>query len=104
MSRPSPVLQPPSLIVGARVQLRRSSPDDAAAVFEAAADPEVMRYLDWPAHRDVDDARVYLEGCAARWAAGTEHHWVIEPRGGGALLGAITCRPSASLSRGSPAN
>lgn len=94
MALPVPPLQPPSLITGVRVQLRRSTPDDAAAVFEAAADPEVMHFLDWPAHRDVEDARAYLQGCAARWAAGTEHHWVIEPRGGGGLLGAITCRPN----------
>lgn len=87
------MLKPPTTLVGAQVRLRRSTPADAQAVFDAAADPAVMRYLEWPAHRSVEDARVYLEGCAQRWASGAEHHWVIEGRAGGPLLGCIAARP-----------
>ena len=87
------MLKVPVLIEGVRLRLRRSTPDDAAATFRAAQDAEVMRYLDWPAHRAVADARVYLEGCAARWDAGTEFHWVIEGKPQSNAIGAIACRP-----------
>ena len=86
------MLKVPVLIEGVRLRLRRSTPDDAAATFRAAQDAEVMRYLDWPAHRAVADARVYLEGCAARWELGSEYHWVIEAKAERELIGAIACR------------
>jgi len=82
----------PEAIVGAQLRLRRSTPADAQAVFDAAGDAEVMRYMDWPAHRSVADARVYLDGCAGRWASGAEYHWIIEGRAGGPLLGCMACR------------
>ena len=87
------VLKAPVLIEGVRLRLRRSTPADAAWTFRAAHDAELMRYMDWPAHRAESDARDYLEGCAARWDAGTEFHWVIERKPGGEAIGAIACRP-----------
>jgi [ribosomal protein S5]-alanine N-acetyltransferase len=86
------MLNPPESIVGAQVRLRKSTAADANAVFLAAADPEVMRFMEWPAHKSVADAEAYMSGCAARWAAGAEYHWVIEGRAGGPLLGCIACR------------
>ncbi|MBI3369467.1 MAG: GNAT family N-acetyltransferase [Burkholderiales bacterium] len=61
-------------------------------MFLAAADPEVMRFMEWPAHKSVADAEVYMNGCADRWASGAEYHWVIESRAGGPVLGCIGCR------------
>jgi len=55
------MLQPPDRIEGQNVRIRRSTPADAGAVYLAAADPEVMRYMDWPAHKGEFDA-----GCNAR--------------------------------------
>lgn len=81
------------LIEGVRLRLRRSTPVDAAWTFGAASDAELMRYMDWPAHREVGDARAYLEGCAVRWDAGSEFHWVIERKPAGEAIGAIACRP-----------
>jgi [ribosomal protein S5]-alanine N-acetyltransferase len=96
-SAPTPVTplhNVPVLIEGVRVRLRRSTPADAPWTFRTAQDPEVMRYMDWPAHRAEAEARAYLEGCAARWAAGTEYHWVIEHKPAGDPIGAIACRPN----------
>ena len=87
------MLKVPVIIEGVRLRLRRSTPSDARWTFDAASDAELMRYMDWPAHRDLDDARAYLEGCAARWAAGSEFHWIIERKPGGEAIGAIACRP-----------
>jgi [ribosomal protein S5]-alanine N-acetyltransferase len=91
------MLKPPALITGAQVRLRQSTPTDAPAVFTAADDAEVMQYMEWPAHQSVADAAAYLAGCAQRWASGTEHHWVIEGRAGGPLLGCIACRPKGHV-------
>lgn len=87
------MLKVPVLIEGVRLRLRRSTPLDAAWTFSAAQDPEVMRYMDWPAHHAEAEARAYLEGCAVRWDAGTEFHWMIEHKANGATLGSIACRP-----------
>lgn len=83
---------PPVLIEGVRLRLRRSTPDDAPSTFRAASDAEVMRYLDWPAHRSESDARAYLQGCQSRWEAGTEYHWVIVDKRSTAVVGSIACR------------
>ena len=82
----------PVLIEGARLRLRRSTPADAQATFDAAHDAEVMRYMDWPAHRSVQDAASYLAGCAQRWYDGSEYHWVIERKPDAIMIGAVACR------------
>ncbi|WDS35246.1 GNAT family N-acetyltransferase [Pseudoxanthomonas sp.] len=86
------MFNPPDSIVGASVRLRRSTPADSEAMFRAASDPDVMRFMEWPAHESVADAEAYMGGCTARWAAGVEYHWVIERSAGGPLLGCIACR------------
>lgn len=96
---------PPVVIEGARLRLRRSTPDDALPTFRCAAHAEVMKHLDWPAQRSPAEARTYLEGCEQRWRAGTEFHWVIELKPAGAavaataaaldsagMVGSIACR------------
>ena len=47
MSAPPAWPEPPHLIAGVRLRLRRTGPDDAAALFALVDDAEVMRYLDW---------------------------------------------------------
>ena len=86
-------MQPvPSLIEGVRARLRRSVPADAHAVYLAASDPRVMRFMDWPAHKAQTDAQTFLDGCAARWESGAEYHWIIEDKFSGAFLGCVACR------------
>ena len=87
------VWQTPVLIEGLRLRLRRSTPADAAAVYRMGQDAEVMRYMEWPANQNVDETRHYLEGCAARWDAGTEYHWMIEIKTAREAAGCISCRP-----------
>ncbi|MBK9134849.1 MAG: GNAT family N-acetyltransferase [Betaproteobacteria bacterium] len=86
----------PVVIEGVRLRLRRSTPADAAEVFRTAAHPDVMAYMDWPAHRTPADAAAYLQGCVARWEAGTEYHWLIVAKAGAQaneqVLGSISCR------------
>ena len=85
-------LRVPVLIEGVRLRLRRSTPADAEATYAMATDAEVMRYMEWPMPRALAETRGYLEGCAARWQAGTEHHWMIERKSDGQAIGSIACR------------
>ena len=86
------MLQVPVLIEGVRLRLRRSTPADAASTFAIACDPEVMRYLEWPAPQRLADTQEFFDGCAARWQSGAEYHWMIELKAGGLALGCIGCR------------
>ena len=83
---------PPETFDGARIRLRRSTPDDARAIFRLAADPEVMRYLDWAAHESEADAKAYLDGCVESWESGLEYHWALEEPGTGTIVGCIAVR------------
>ena len=82
-------LRVPVLIEGARLRLRRSTPADAEVTHAMATDVELMRYMEWPIPRALADTRGYLEGCAARWQAGTEHQWMIERKPAGPAIGSI---------------
>lgn len=90
------MLSPPEIIQGRRVRLRRSAPSDSAGVFRAAANPNVMRYMDWAMQSEESEAKAYLEGCVTRWGEGTEFHWVIEVNESTALVGCIACRVNGS--------
>ena len=64
-----------------RFLLRRASPDDAHAAFDAyASDPRVTPYLAWRTHRHPDETRAFLVRAAAEWTAGTGFPMVILPR------------------------
>ena len=86
---------PPELIDGILVRLRRATPDDAPALFLAAASPEVMKYMGWPAQASDSETRSHLQGAAQRWVDGTEYQWIVEERSSGNLAGTISFRPKA---------
>ena len=86
------VLRVPVLIEGVRLRLRRSTPADAEAIYAMATDADVMRYMEWPMPRALAETRDHLQGYAARWQAGTEHHWMIERKPQGPAIGSIACR------------
>lgn len=87
------MLNVPVLIEGVRLRLRRAVPGDAETLFALVDDADVMRHMDWPRARSVAETRTHLEGADRRWAAGTEHQYlIIEKRGGGAI-GSISFRP-----------
>lgn len=86
---------PPERFAGGGVVLRRSGPADAPALFAAAHDVQVMRYMDWPAQMAQGEAWAFLDAVGPRWAEGTEFHWMIEREGEASALGCIACRPKA---------
>ena len=92
MAQPDVMLQVPVRIEGVRLRLRRSTTADAEATFAIARDPDVMRYMEWPAPHSLADTQAFFDGCAARWQAGTEYHWMIELKANTVAVGCIGCR------------
>jgi ribosomal-protein-alanine N-acetyltransferase len=84
---------PPEVIDGARVRLLRAVPEDAKRLFTAAADPDVMRYMEWAAQTSDSETRMHLEQVARRWQEETEFQWIVEERATGNLAGTVSCRP-----------
>jgi RimJ/RimL family protein N-acetyltransferase len=69
----------PETLVTARLRLRRPRPGDAQAILDRySSDPEVTRYLGWPSHQTIEDARAFLDFSEAewtRWPAGPYLAW-----------------------------
>lgn len=84
---------PPEIIEGNQIRLRRASPADATALFNAAASQDVMRYMDWPAQKTERETRAHLEGVFESWKGGIEFQWIIEEIASGNLAGTISVRP-----------
>jgi ribosomal-protein-alanine N-acetyltransferase len=84
---------PPDTIAADLVTLRRARPTDAQALYLAARDPEVMRFMDWPMPTAPKDTQAHLEKVSADWETGTEYQWIILERHSGQCAGTISCRP-----------
>lgn len=73
-----------------RLLLRRFTVDDAEAMYRNwASDPEVTKYLTWPAHDSVDVTREVLEAWVSSYFQDDYYQWAIvlkeygkEPIGG----------------------
>lgn len=79
----------PEIAVGAGVVLRPWRLDDAGAVMEAFADPDIQR---WHVRRvdSVGEAAEWISVRQRGWAAETELSWAVADKRTGALLGRMT--------------
>jgi RimJ/RimL family protein N-acetyltransferase len=79
----------PEIGVGKDVVLRPWRLDDAAAVMEAFADPEIQR---WHVRRadSVEEAVEWITARQRGWAAETELSWAVAEKQTGTLLGRMT--------------
>ena len=84
-------LHVPESFTTPRLGLRRPLESDAAAVFEYGSDPEVVRYMDWPALSDVQDAILATERAARRWQAGEEYAWRFTVMPADTPIGGVAC-------------
>ena len=82
----------PETITTPRLVLRRPKTSDASAVHEYARDPEVTRFVDWPAHSDMGDALAATEAALRRWDSGEEYMWRITVKPDDTPVGAVGCR------------
>ncbi|QIN78004.1 GNAT family N-acetyltransferase [Rubrobacter marinus] len=70
-----------------RLILRALTPDDAAAVFAYASDPEVARYMSFETHRSLGDAEAFLDLTMGRYGSGDAPDWGLVYKGDGRLIG-----------------
>lgn len=74
--RPAPALDPVELL-GAGLLLRPWQPSDADDVLRALSDPLIVTWNPRLPLQDLDDARWWLAGRAARWADGRAASWAV---------------------------
>lgn len=61
-----------------RLRLRRFTVDDAEAMFTNwASDPEVTKYLTWPAHSSVEVSKAVLENWVSLYPRENYYQWAI---------------------------
>jgi RimJ/RimL family protein N-acetyltransferase len=78
----------PEILETPRLSLRRPHPADAGAIFARyAADPEVTRYVGWPAHQTIEDTRGFLAFDDRQWEQWPAGSFLCWSRDTGALLG-----------------
>jgi ribosomal-protein-alanine N-acetyltransferase len=76
------------LVMTARLLLRRPGPADAEAIFARySSDPEVTRYVGWPAHKTVDDTRGFLAFSDDQWGRWPAGPYLVCSRADGTLVG-----------------
>ena len=87
-----------------RLILRRFAIEDAEAMFRNwAADPEVTKYLTWPAHAGADVSRAVLEDWTAAYARPDYYQWAIVLKGNGGdpigSIGAVALNEDVSVAQ-----
>lgn len=65
------------VVRGPRLTLRFARPDDASALYEMGADPEVSRYFSWGPYSDPAEASEFIERTRAQREAGDRLEFVI---------------------------
>ncbi len=79
------------LIETERLILRRFRIEDAEDMFNNwASDPEVTKYLTWPAHRSVEVTKALLNDLVPRYEDGGCFNWAMELKETGSVIGNIS--------------
>jgi RimJ/RimL family protein N-acetyltransferase len=88
MATTSAEIRAPERLFTARLVLERPHDADAEAIFTRyAGDPEVTRYVAFPNHRSVDDARWFIAFSDAEWSRAPAGPYLIRDRVTRTLLG-----------------
>lgn len=78
----------PREIVTERLLLRAPREEDAVLVYERyASDADVTRYMGFPRHRSVEDARAFIATALEEWGKGNPMAYLAFSRADGLLLG-----------------
>lgn len=83
----------PSTIRTHRLLLRKPAAGDEAEIFERyAGNPDVCRYLAWPMHNSIEDARAFIDFSESEWARWPAGPFLICSLAEGSLLGGTGLR------------
>ena len=90
---PEPLRTAPESFQTSRLLLRKPRPGDAPLIFEAyACDAEVVRYLTFLPHRELQESEEAVQRFIDNWETGKAWHWLMFHRNSGELIGAISAR------------
>ena len=74
-----------------RLILRRAVPEDAEPMFRNwASDPEVTKYLTWPAHSNITVSETVLKSWLQEYEKGSYYQWMIVLKELGEPIGSIS--------------
>ena len=77
-----------------RLLLRKPRMEDAPAIFEIyAQDSEVMRYLVWKPHKNIQETEQFLLACGQLWRTGKDFAYAITLKDDGRLIGMFGIHP-----------
>lgn len=80
----------PERIETERLLIRRLRYEDAEEIFYSyASKPEATRYLAFPTHQSVDDARNFLAYAVGAWETGTDYAYGIRLKTDNRFIGSI---------------
>jgi [ribosomal protein S5]-alanine N-acetyltransferase len=86
--RYAPPMSAPHHIDTARLVLTRPDANEADVIFARyAGDPDVTRFVGWPAHRTTLDTRAFLTFSDTEWHRSSVGPYLIRSRDDGRLLG-----------------
>jgi RimJ/RimL family protein N-acetyltransferase len=87
-------MRPPDTFVTGRLLLRKPHMDDAHAIFETyAQDPEVIRYLVWKSHKNIQETVQFLSACQQLWSTGKDYAYAITLTEEESLVGMFSLHP-----------
>ena len=73
-----------------RLILRRAVLEDAEPMFRNwASDPDVTKYLTWPAHESVAVTQQVVEGWVSEYGRSDYYHWMIVLKETGEPIGSL---------------
>ena len=86
-------MKPPEIIETTRLRLRPPKMEDADKIFLGyAQDPEVVKYLTWHPHKNIEETRNFLESLLKIPENNTKFTYVIDRKPDGQLLGMFEIR------------
>src|SRR5262245_50416644 len=86
-------MSPPQIIETRRLTLRQPVMTDAEAVFTSySRDVEVVKYLTWRPHENVEETRDFVRRCISAWEERSAYAWIITRNEDGRLIGMIESR------------
>ena len=89
-------LQPPDIIEGPHIFLRRSSVVDAEDIFNNYTQDEVVtQFLPWEPHQDIHTTRRFLQDCNEQWRDGRNFSFGILLQRTDEVIGMISMRPKS---------
>jgi ribosomal-protein-alanine N-acetyltransferase len=87
--KPTEVFQDLPTLKTKRLILRKMTMADAPAVYAYGRDPEVTKYVAFPTHRSIEDAKSFLRDTLKRYRKGEPASWAIVRKQDARLIGAI---------------